>query len=73
MESSLNLLPLSFAPGWLRAIASSNPLAYAVDAARAVFNAHMTDPSVARGVAIMAMLAILAVGLAARQSGRAIA
>ncbi len=67
------LLPLSFAPGWLRAIANLNPLAYAVDAARAVFNAHMSDPSVAKGVAIMAVLAIIAIGLAARQFGRAIA
>jgi ABC-2 type transport system permease protein len=67
------LLPLSLAPDWLRKIANLNPLAYAVDAARAVFNEHMSDPSVLKGVAIMAALALIAVVLAARQFGRAIA
>src|SRR6195256_48792 len=48
------LLPLSFAPAWLRAIAAANPLAYAVDAARAIFNDQLGDVSVVKGVAIMA-------------------
>ena len=67
------LLPLSLAPEWLRRIASLNPLAYAVDAARAIFNGHMGDPSVGKGVLIMAVLAVVAVVLAARQFGRAVA
>jgi ABC-2 type transport system permease protein len=67
------LLPLSLAPDWLRTIASANPLAYAVDAARALFNNHLGDPSVVKGVVIMAILALLAVVLAARSFGRAIA
>src|SRR5712692_1577609 len=32
------LLPLGFAPQWLRNVAAFNPLSYAVDAARHVFN-----------------------------------
>lgn len=67
------LLPLTLAPDWLRAIAAANPLAYAVDAARAVFNDHLGDVSVVKGVAIMALLALLAIGVAARQFGRAVA
>jgi ABC-2 type transport system permease protein len=51
------LLPLTLAPTWLRAIAAANTLAYAVDAARALFNNHLADPSVPN----------------ARQFGRAIA
>lgn len=66
------LLPLSFAPGWLRALANLNPLAYAVDAARAVFNDHLGDASVAKGVALMVVLALVAIVIAARQFGRAI-
>src|SRR5262249_52280674 len=67
------LLPLTLAPGWLRAIAAANPLAYAVDASRAVFNDHLSDPSVVKGVAIMAVLAVTAVVTAARTFARAVA
>jgi ABC-2 type transport system permease protein len=66
------LLPLSLAPAWLRAIAAVNPLSYAVDAARAVFNDHLADPSVVKGVAIMVVLAAAAVAWAARSFGRAV-
>jgi ABC-2 type transport system permease protein len=65
------LLPLSLAPGWIRAIAAINPLAYAVDAARAIFNDQLGDPSVLRGVAVMAILAVLALITAARSFGDA--
>jgi ABC-2 type transport system permease protein len=65
------LLPLSFAPAWLRTIAAFNPLAYAVDAARAVFNNDAGDPSVVRGLAIMALLAIVGVALGTRAFSRA--
>jgi ABC-2 type transport system permease protein len=64
------LLPLSLAPVWLRDVAGANPLSYAVDAARAVFNDHLTDPSVVKGVAIMAVLAALSVAIAARRFSR---
>ena len=67
------LLPLGLAPQWLRSIAAVNPLSYAVDAARAVFLGNLDDPSVAKGVALMAVLAILAIFLGARAFGRAVA
>jgi ABC-2 type transport system permease protein len=67
------LLPLGFAPQWLRTIAAVNPLSYAVDAARAVFLAHLTDPSVIKGVAIMLVLSIIAIFIGARAFGRAVA
>ena len=67
------LLPLSFAPDWLRLIAAANPLAYAVDASRAIFNDRLTDPTIGLSVAIMAVLAALAVSWAARAFGRAVA
>jgi ABC-2 type transport system permease protein len=67
------LLPISLAPEWLRAIASINPLAYAVDAARAVFNGQLDDISVVKGVLIMSVLALISTVVAARQFGRAIA
>jgi ABC-2 type transport system permease protein len=67
------LLPMSFAPDWLRVIAAVNPLAYAVDASRAIFNDHLADPSIGLAVAIMAVLAAAAVSWAARAFGRAVA
>ncbi|MGI9145520.1 MAG: ABC transporter permease [Chloroflexota bacterium] len=67
------LLPMTFAPDWLRAIAAANPLAYAVDASRAIFNDHLSDPSIGLAVAIMGILAAIAVSFAARAFGRAVA
>jgi hypothetical protein len=53
-------------------IASINPLACAVDAARAVFNGQLDDVSVLKGV-VMSMLALISTVVAARQFGRPIA
>jgi ABC-2 type transport system permease protein len=60
------LLPLSLAPEWLRAIARANPLSYAVDAARALFNEHFTDGSIPQAIAILGVLAVVAVVGASR-------
>jgi ABC-2 type transport system permease protein len=67
------LLPLGFAPQWLRTIAAINPLSYAVDAARHIFNDNLGDPSVTKGVLIMVVLSVVAVLIGARQFGRAVA
>jgi ABC-2 type transport system permease protein len=67
------LLPMQLAPQWLRNIADVNPLLYAVDAARHVFNDNLGDPSVTKGVLIMVVLSVAAVFIGARQFGRAIA
>ena len=66
------LLPMSIAPQWLQNIAHVNPLLYAVDAARAIFNDHLGDPSVTQGVLILLVLSIVAVVIGARQFGRAV-
>jgi ABC-2 type transport system permease protein len=67
------LLPLGFAPQWLKNVAAFNPLSYAVDAARAVFLAHLGDPSVIKGVAIMTVLCLITIVLGARAFSRAVA
>lgn len=60
------LLPMSLAPGWLRAVSKVNPLTYAVDASRDLFNGHAFDADVAQGVIIFVALAALALWWAAR-------
>jgi ABC-2 type transport system permease protein len=60
------LLPLTLAPAWLRGIAALNPLAYAVDATRALFRGQVGDTAVLQGIAVLAALAVLAIGWAAR-------
>lgn len=55
------LLPLSLAPDWLRTLARANPLSYAVDAARALFNEHFTDVAIPQAIGILGVLALLAV------------
>ncbi len=67
------LLPMSIAPQWLQDVAAVNPLLYAVDAARHIFNDNLGDPSVAKGVLIMVVLSVVAVVVGARQFGRAVA
>lgn len=67
------MLPLSLAPRWLRALATINPLAYAVDAARALFGGNLGDPSVPRGFVMIALLAGLAIWWAASSFRNAIA
>jgi ABC-2 type transport system permease protein len=69
------LLPISSAtaPGWLVAIADCNPLKYAVDAGRELFNAQIANRTVLTGVLVMAALAVVGVLVAARRFSRAIA
>lgn len=67
------LLPLTLAPGWLRALSALNPLAYAVDASRAVFLGHLDDPSVVKALLVMVPLAVAGVLAAARSFSRAVA
>ncbi len=64
------LLPLTFAPGWLRAIAFWNPFSWAVDATRALFNGHPGDPHVWKALVVLGCLAIAMVAWAARLFAR---
>jgi ABC-2 type transport system permease protein len=66
------LLPLTFAPGWLRAISRWNPFSWAVDGTRALFRGDLGSSAVWQGLLIMAVLAILAVVWAARLFARSV-
>src|SRR5207245_2404156 len=67
------LLPMNIAPQWLQNVAAVNPLLYAVDAARHIFNDNLGDPSVAKRARIVVVLSVIAVVIGARQFGRAVA
>src|SRR3954470_14414123 len=66
------LLPLTFAPGWLRAVADWNPFSWAVDGTRALFRGDLGSSDVWQGLVIMAVLAVLAVVWAAREFARSV-
>jgi ABC-2 type transport system permease protein len=66
-------LPLTLAPLWIRNVAAFNPLSYAVDATRSLFNGALGDASVPRGFALLAALALLATWWAARSFRQATA
>ncbi|HIW63123.1 MAG TPA: ABC transporter permease [Candidatus Stackebrandtia excrementipullorum] len=67
------MLPLTVAPDWLRTLATFNPFAYAVDAARALFNGDLTNPVIWQAGVILAPLALLLVFFAGRRFARATA
>jgi ABC-2 type transport system permease protein len=66
------LLPLTYAPGWLQGVANWNPFSWAVKGIRALFQGDLGAPAVWQGLAIMAALAVLAVGWAAREFARSV-
>jgi ABC-2 type transport system permease protein len=66
------LLPLTFAPAWLRTVAEWNPFSWAVDGARALFNGHPGDPSVWKSLVIVSVLAVAAAVWAARSFARSV-
>jgi ABC-2 type transport system permease protein len=59
------LLPLETGPGWMRAVAVANPLAYVVDAERALFAGEIVSGTVAWGwaAALVTAAAGLVVGI----------
>ncbi|MFV2104193.1 ABC transporter permease [Micromonospora sp. LOL_024] len=60
------LLPLAFAPGWLRTIAAFNPFSYVVEAARALFAGDWAARSVVQALIISAVLAVVTTAWASR-------
>lgn len=66
------LLPLAFAPGWLRKIANWNPFAWTVDAARALFDGNIGADVVWQGLLISTVLAAAAVFWAGRLFARSV-
>ena len=67
------LLPMTLAPTWLRALSTLDPLSHAVDAARALFNEQLADPSIPRAVALLGVLALAALLTASRSFSRSAA
>jgi ABC-2 type transport system permease protein len=66
------LLPMAFAPAWLRAVSKWNPFSWAVDAARALFGGHASDPSVWKALVILGVLTVAAVAWASRSFAKSI-
>ena len=66
------LLPLAFAPAWLKRIADWNPFSWAVDGTRALFNGDIGNGVVWQALLIMTVLTVLAVMWAAREFARSV-
>jgi ABC-2 type transport system permease protein len=60
------LIPMTFAPRWLRGVSKVNPVTHVVDAARQLFQGHVWNGTVATGVIVGGVLAALTVGWASR-------
>jgi ABC-2 type transport system permease protein len=61
------LLPLTFAPLWLRRVADWNPFSWAVDGSRALFAGDVSNDRVWQGLLIIGVLTVLSVVWAARR------
>jgi len=61
------LLPLVFAPLWLKRVAQWNPFSWAVDGTRALFAGDFGNDRVWQGLLIVGVLSVLTVFWAARQ------
>jgi len=66
------LLPLAFAPSWLKHVANWNPFSWAVDGTRALFGGDLGNDRIWEGLLIVGVLAILSVLWAAREFARSI-
>jgi ABC-2 type transport system permease protein len=66
------LLPLIFAPNWLKNVAKWNPFSWAVDGVRALFNGHTDVPEVWKALVILSVLTVLSVLWAARSFARSV-
>jgi ABC-2 type transport system permease protein len=66
------LLPVDAGPGWLHAVAVVNPVAYIVDAARALFVGDFLDVTVVYGTTAAAAIATIGLILSTRAMKRGI-
>jgi ABC-2 type transport system permease protein len=60
------LLPMSFAPTWLRRISEANPFSHVVDGARAAFRDDLGSSSLAVGLICAAAMAVVGLAIANR-------
>ncbi len=67
------MLPITFAPSFIKILARFDPFAYAVDAARALVNGSLGDPSVVNAFIIFAVLGVLTLGWFIRSMREAVA
>ena len=67
------VLPLTLAPGWMRAIASVNPFAYAVEATRVLFVGTTGGTSVVSAFVVVGVLSLLTLFWAVRVLQRGVA
>lgn len=65
------LLPIENGPGWLYAASRFNPLTYLVEAERALFSGQLLTPTVAYGVLVAVVTAVIGLGVGARAIRRA--
>jgi ABC-2 type transport system permease protein len=66
------LLPLIFAPTWLKSVAKWNPFSWAVDGVRALFNGQPGTPEVWKALVILSVLTALSVFWAARSFAKSV-
>lgn len=66
------LLPLTAAPGWMRAIAAVNPLRYVVDAERALLTGAFTPGPVLSGLVAALLVAVIGLAAGTRAMRRAV-
>jgi ABC-2 type transport system permease protein len=64
------LIPIAFAPDWLRWIAGVNPVYHAVRASRLLFAGELTDPAILRALLVVFAVGVVAAGWAARRFAR---
>jgi ABC-2 type transport system permease protein len=67
------MLPISFGPPIIQAIARLDPMLYAVNGARALINGSLTDPSIPIAFAVFIALSLIALALFIRTMREAVA
>ena len=67
------MLPVSFGPPIIRALARLDPFLYAVNAARALINGDLADPSVVAAFGLFALLSIVTLAIFIRGMREAVA
>jgi ABC-2 type transport system permease protein len=67
------MLPISFGPPIIQAVATLDPLLYAVNGARALINGNLTDPSIPIAFVVFAALSVIALTLFIRMMREAVA
>ncbi|MFF2408067.1 ABC transporter permease [Streptomyces sp. NPDC058092] len=72
MLTSGILLPVAYAPDWLRLVSEFNPVQHAVVASRALFAGTYSDPSVVRALVIVVVVGGLSAAWAVRRFTRSI-